>query len=446
MEFLKDSRILIDSNLKSWNETDSVSSANKQNMINSTLAKLAIALSLGFIVGIQREWAKPTWFAGIRTIPLLTLLGALCALLTRVGGNWVLAAGLLATFGLLLAGHFAQVCHEEKASGLTSEAACLVMYAVGALAVTDHTIEAIATTGAVAVLLQWKRPLHRFVERIGEKDFGAIIQLVLIGLVILPILPNKTYGSYGVLNPFEIWLMVVLIVGISLSAYAASKFFGAKAGSLLGGALGGLVSSTATTVSYAQRTRRSPTTSRSSAVVIMVASTVVFTRVLFEIGVVAPKAFPQMVAPLSVMLAYMTVVAALFFLFVGGEIEDSQTEEESPGGLKAAIIFGLLYALVLFGVAAAKDHFGETGLYLVAVLSGLTDMDAITLSTSQMVKSERVMVETGWRLILVGALSNMVFKGAAVALLGNRSLLKWILLLFGLSLVGGALLIWLWPH
>jgi uncharacterized membrane protein (DUF4010 family) len=298
--------------------------------------------------------------------------------------------------------------------------------------------------GAVALLLHWKKPLHGFVKRIGEDDVQAIMRLILIALVILPILPNQAYDPFGVLNPFKIWLMVVLIVGISLGAYMAYQLLGARVGILLGGILGGLISSTATTVSYARHTKQYPQAAPAAAAVVFIASTVVFGRVIFEIAVVAPGIMPTTVPPLIAMMGLMAGAnAVVFFWMKPGE--KGIPQEKPPSDLKAAITFGLLYAVVIFGVAVAKDYFGESGLYAVAALSGLTDMDAITLSTAQLVQKGDLDADIGWRLIMVGAMANLVFKGIAVAVLSNANLAKRVAVLFGIALAFGALILLFWP-
>jgi uncharacterized membrane protein (DUF4010 family) len=270
------------------------------------------------------------------------------------------------------------------------------------------------------------------------------MQFVLITLVILPVLPNQAYGPYAVLNPFQIWLMVVLIVGISLIGYVAYKLFGAKAGAVLGGMIGGLVSSTATTVSFARRTASAPAGSALAALVIMIASGSVFARVIAEVGVVAPVHFRDIVPPLAAMLA-VTAVIAIFLYLHTRDHRATLPEQGNPADLRTAMIFGGMYALIVFIVAATKTEFGEQGLYLVAVLSGLTDMDAITLSTSQLVNQGRLGTGTAWRMILVASLANLTFKGALVAVLGSRELFRHVVMAFGAALVAGGALLWFWP-
>jgi uncharacterized membrane protein (DUF4010 family) len=407
--------------------------------------KLALALGLGLLVGFQREWTAPH-VAGIRTFGLITVLGTITGLFVEAGGAWLISAGLLAVAAMIIVGNVLRVVVAEidDEPGLTTEVAALVMYSVGVAIALDRTVLAIIVGGGTAVLLHWKRPLHDFVDRIGKAEIRAIIQLVLIALVILPILPNESFDSYGVLNPFEIWMMVVLIVGITLGGYIAYKFLGSHTGTLLSGVLGGLISSTATSVSYSRHARRSSSLSGLAALVIMIASTIVFARVFVEVAVVAPGILSTIAPPLAAMMGIMALLSlGLYFLWSGDD--ENASLEEDPSELPAAIIFGLLYAGVLFAVAAVKEHFGNEALYVVAALSGLTDMDAITLSTAQMINKERLDAETGWRMILIGFLSNLVFKAVAVGFLGSRKLLVRVCGAFGLAIVGGVLVLALWP-
>ena len=403
---------------------------------------LGIALGIGLLVGLQRE-RQMSSIAGIRTFPLITLFGSLSTMLADAFSGWVLASGVIAVSMMLLVANLLKSKMGKLDPGLTTEMAVLVMFAVGAMLTKGYTAPAIAVGGVVAILLQWKNSLSNFAGRMSEDDFTAVIQLVLIGLVILPILPNRTYGWYDVLNPYKIWLMVVLISGISLIAYIAYKLLGARAGAILGGMLGGLISSTATTVSYSRQTKGSPDTAPMAASVILIASTIVIGRILLEIGIVAPEFLLTAAPPLGVIMALMAVLCVVYFVRTGQVNIDNPTHD-NPAQLKVAIIFGALYVIVLLGVAAAKAHFGTGGMYLVAALSGLTDMDAITLSTAELVKKGYVTADVGWRVILLAALSNLVFKGGVVALLGGSRLLRLVSVPFVITLIGGGLLLF-WP-
>lgn len=403
------------------------------------IQRLGLALGLGLIVGLQRERIGSP-LGGFRTFPLATLFGCITGLLAMRFDGLPIAAGLLVIGALLIMGNLE---HRERDAGLTTEVAMLLMFAVGAFVMSGPMTIAVIVGGTVAVLLHFKPEMHSIARRLKDPDFRAIMQFVLITLVILPILPNHRYGPYNVLNPFKIWLMVVLIVGISLGGYIIYKFFGQKAGTLAGGVLGGLISSTATTVSYARRTAQSPEASGVAALVIMVASTIVFARVLIIIGASAPHFLPVAAGPIGTVMVGLAVVCLVLW-WLSTKERAELPEQGNPSELKAALIFAALYAGVLLAVAWAKEQFGTRGLYVVAILSGLTDMDAITLSLSDMVNRKQIDPVTGWRLILVAAMSNLVFKAGTVAALGSRKLLGRIALLFAIAFALSLAVILFW--
>ena len=407
--------------------------------------KLGISLLLGLLVGLQRQRAD-AGMPGLRTFPLITVLGTVAALLALPFGGWVVVAGFLGLVVVMTFPNLVRIRQQQPDPGTTTDVAVLLMYAVGALLVVGPTGVAVAVGGGVAVLLQFKPEMHRFAEKLGEEDLRAIMQFVLITCVVLPVLPNKTYGPppLDVLNPFKIWLMVVLIVGMSLGGYIIYKFLGRDTGILLGGLLGGAISSTATTVSYARRARTDPASLRVAAIVIIIASATAFARVLILVAIVAPNFLSVAAAPVVVLMVLSMVPALLVWSRLRRQ-PSRMPEQENPTQLKSAIFFAAMYAVVLLALAAAKQYTSARGLYVVAMLSGLTDMDAITLSTAGMVKDDLLITADAWRLIVAAALANLVFKAGIAGLLGCRQLLGRIALLFCTPVVGGILLIFLWP-
>lgn len=401
-----------------------------------TFEKLGLALGLGLLIGLQRERTQNP-LAGIRTFPLITLLGAVCALL----GDWALGAGLVGVGSLVVAGYLAEARRGADDRGLTTEVAILLMFAVGAYLMRGRTEVGVAVGGACALLLHWKRAMHGFAQRIGESDVTAIMRFALITLVILQVLPDETYDPYDVLNPKQIWLMVVLIVGINLGGYAAYRVLGSRGGAVIAGVLGGFISSTATTVTQA-RAKGAPDL---AALVIQLASTVVFARVLIEVAVAAPAHFARIAPPIAVVGAAFVACSALVWRRARTMPADAPPPS-NPAEMRPALLFAGAYAVVLIAVAAANEHFGGRGLYVVAALSGLTEMDAITLSTSRFAQEGRVGADTAWRVILVAMLANIAFKGAVVGVLGSRALLRRMALVFGLAGVGATgLVLALWP-
>ncbi len=409
------------------------------------IQQIGISLGLGLLVGLQREWG-PDHVAGIRTFALITVFGTLCARLSQNFEGWILAAGMLGLSAIIIAGIITRLKCEDFVPGLTTASAALLMYAVGALTV-DHISAAVIVGGTTAVLLHWKKKIHSVVNRFSEQDLRAIIQLTLISLVILPLLPDRYYGPYEVLNPFHIWLVVVLIVGISVGGYIVSRFLSGAKGSLIAGILGGIISSTATTVSYARQAKENVRMASRSAFVVLIASAVVFFRVAVEIGLIAREILWRIFPQLTSVALLMLVCCGLHYLFFLRHFtKEKIVADKDPSNLMTAVVFGLLYAVVLFVLALVQTEFGDVGLYWVAVLSGLTDMDAITLSTTQMIQQERISFDTGWRMIIIGALANMVFKGAIASMMGNRRLAFQLALFFGLTISGGIGIVLFWPE
>ncbi len=443
--------------------------------------QLGIAVLLGLLVGLQREHVAGR-IAGLRTFPLITVLGAVSAILAdRFHDGWIVAAALLGVVALTVVGHLlfarewekesnrdkaalgqsgsagdsrpaAQPMPSDQHPGITTDAAMLLMFAVGALVVVGPMPVAIAVGGGVAVLLQFKPELHNVAQKLGDADLRAIMQFVLITCIILPVLPNRNFDptslfqhrmSLDVLNPREIWLMVVLIVGLSLGGYISYKFFGRNAGTLLGGILGGAISSTATTVSYARRARRDPAFAWTATVIIMLASTVMYLRVLLAVAVVSQEFLQTVLLPVLILLLLTLLPAMLLWFRLqnhGGE-NSRMPEQGNPTQLKSAVVFGVLYALVLLALAAAKHYWNGRGLYAVAFLSGLTEVDALTLSTARMSATDATVASDGWRLIVVAAMANSVSKTAIAGLLGGWRLLAFLALAFAIPMLGSAALL-----
>jgi uncharacterized membrane protein (DUF4010 family) len=405
---------------------------------------LGISLGLGLLIGLQRERAEAR-LGGIRTFPLISLFGTLCALLAGQYGWPILLAGFFTVFGVLAVSNVLKLRESPLPEpGQTTEVAALLTFALGAYLVAGHRAVAFVTAGVAVVLLHLKEPMHRFVGKMGERDMSAVIQFVVISLIVWPLLPNQAFDRYNVLNPFDIWRMVVLIVGISLTGYVIYKIWGEKAGTISGGILGGLISSTATTVSYARRSKDVPEAQRSAVFVIMVASTIAYARVLIEIMAVAPSAAASMTGPLGALLGWMALLAVIFYPFQrtdGGKMP----EPSNPAELKSALIFGAIYAVVIFAIGAVKEHLGAKALYTVAVASGLTDMDAITLSTARLVEQQRIDPVTGWRLILTASLANILFKAGAGVFIGGLRFGRRLVLPFALGIAGGLAILWFWP-
>ena len=412
------------------------------------LTTLGIAFGLGLLVGLQRQKDNDK-MAGVRTFTIISILGVIAGFLNIEYDNpFILPVfGLCLALMLVAANFIRNRNNKELDIGQTTEVAALLMFAIGAYLVLGDRVIGVMMGATLAILLYVKDHLHEFIEDLNQKDLSAIFTLVGISMIILPILPNETYGPYEVLNPRNIWWMVTLIVGISVIGYFIYKFVGKNTGVITNGILGGLISSTATTVSYARKTSNTKNIDKIAAFIITVASLVSMIRILIEVGVVIPEKLAIIAVPIGVEIILMIGIAiGLFYLINKEESDSKMPEPKNPAQFKSALIFGLLYGFILLAVAFTKEQFGENALFIVSIISGLTDVDAITLSLSNLMKGGSLDAGFGWKLILLAALSNLVFKGVMAIILGTKQLTKWISISFGISLATGLIIIWLWPE
>jgi uncharacterized membrane protein (DUF4010 family) len=403
---------------------------------------LALALGAGLLVGLQRERAGSA-IAGIRTFPLITLAGAVAATLPEPASAWGVACGLLAIGALCFIGNWTRRLADES-PGVTTEAAMVLMFLVGALVVYGPRSAAVAVGAAVAVLLHAKPVLQQFTKRLGEADLRAIMQFAVITLIILPVAPNQSYGPFGVLNPYRIWLMVVLIVGISLAAYVAHRMLGERHGAALGGLLGGLISSTATTASFARRASDQPAAAPLACLAILIASTVLGARLLVVLYASAPQHWLQLSVPVGILIAVGIVCTLIARLSARGDSAPLPSQE-NPTQLKSALIFAAMFAGILFVSAAAQHYFGNRGIFVVSFLSGLTDMDAIALSVGGLLRSGSLDSRSAVRAILIAFIANTIFKSAMAGALGGRALLVRLAPLMGLQIAVAAIMLFRTP-
>lgn len=411
--------------------------------LTGAFVSLGIALGLGLLVGLQRERARSA-LAGVRTFPLITLLGVVCGMLSDSAGAWVIAAGLLALAITTAVGNWLRPRPEEP-PGITTEVAILLMFAVGAMLwIMPHARQVPVAIGVTcAVLLHLKARLHGLADRVSDDDLRSIMRFALVTFIVLPLLPNQTYGPFDVLNPRQIWWMVVLVVGIGLAAYLIAKFLSSRVSLLVEGLLGGLISSTATTVSYS-RAAREPTLAAAVAVVVAIAWSVVFLRVLAEVAVVAPRLLPQLAPPILILFAAALAGVGLLWFGTRGTAHQ-QHQPPNPTDLSTALKFALVYAAVLWVSAAAQHRFGASGIHIVAAISGLTDMDAITLSSSRLASEGRIAPGDAGRAIVIASMSNVLFKLVLAASIGGAGILRRVGIAGGLTFAAGAALLLLRP-
>jgi uncharacterized membrane protein (DUF4010 family) len=310
--------------------------------------------------------------------------------------------------------------------GTTTTIAILLCFVLGTM--VWHGLVTIAASLAVVTttLLYLKPELKGLSARITRRDMLSILQFGALSLVVLPALPDRGYGPHGALNPYQIWLMVVLISGMSLAGYLALRLVGARHGLLLVGLMGGLVSSTATTATFARRARVDPAEAGASAMVVLLAGSVVFVRVALVCAVVAPALLPQLAPALLAGGAPMLVagLANLRRLAAAADPQAAAPQVGNPAELSTAVAFGAFYALVLLLAAELTQRLGGTGLYGVALVSGLTDVDALTLSSLRLFGVASISAEQAVVAIALAFVANIGFKFAMAGWMGGSALAR----------------------
>ena len=383
-----------------------------------------ISLAIGLLMGLERE-RNPSAKAGLRTFSLVALAGTLGAMLSQQTGEaWILAVGLMVMGAMIVAAHLREAPVDDP--GTTTVAAVVVCYALGAMVWYGQVQLAVTLAILSTVLLYFKAELKGVSQTLTRRDLLSILQFAVLSLVVLPILPDENYGPYSALNPYQIWWMVVLISGLSLAGYAALRIAGPRHGALLTGVFGGVASSTATTLAFSRHAREAGLLDM-SAVVILTANWVVLIRLAILTAVMAPGLLPDMARVLAGGLVCGGIVLAIHWRGLEARSKAPVLELGNPTEIRMAFSFGALYAAVLFAVAWLTDWAGHIGAYGVALVSGLTDIDAITLSTLRLLGLDTLDSHQALTAILLALLANIVFKSGLSLSLGGLPLGKRVL-------------------
>ncbi len=383
---------------------------------------LSVAALAGLAVGIEREWSghasgPAARFAGARTFFLIGLLGGLAGWLTT-GGLAALAALLLAGGIALTVAAYAMAARRSPADiEGTTEVAALVVLALGAVAGLGFPLLTSAAVAVIVLALVEKSRIQQLVRRIGEREMTAALQFAVLALVILPLLPEGPYGPFDSIRPRALWAVVLLFSGLSFAGYLARRAVGATRGYAVTGLLGGIVSSTAVTLTFARHSRAEPALSPALALGVVGASTVVLPRVLL-VGAMLNPAFA--VASLAYLLPALLVGAAVVAITVlrrPSHPPDHPTDLRSPLGLWSAIKMAVAFQAVLLLVPFAQQLWGTPGVLTSAVIVGITDMDALTLSMARLASSP-TSLPIAAQALAVGALASALFKLSLALALG----------------------------
>ena len=405
------------------------------------LIRLAVALAVGLTAGFERGWhdrdaPEGGRVAGWRTFGLIGLAGGLWR--TLVGSDPI---GLgLATLSL---GAILAVAHRRRAAvvgdaGVTTLVAALVTFLLGALAGGGDLIAAGAGAVVAAILLSAKSTLHAWLRRLTERELRVTLQFLLISAVVLPLLPDRGYGPSDVLNPYRLWGMVVLIAGLSFAGYVAIKLWGERAGLMLTGMLGGIVSSTAIALDFAQRSRVAGSSDRLLAAGIVAASGVSFVRTAALVAMFQIDLLPTAAAPLAAMTAMAALAGWLLWRGSPADAGSQSHDLANPLRLRSAVQLGVVLAVVLSLFEWLKPRTGAMGLAGLSAVTGAFDVDATTLSLCRMFK-EGMSARTTTALLLLGLASNAITKLVIVFAVGRVGVAARLAAGYLLAALGGAI-------
>lgn len=392
---------------------------------------LSLSLAVGGLMGLERERRarnqQSTGIGGARTYPLVCLLGALVALAAQTLGPALLAVGLAALTALVIMRSRENHPPGGGPRGLTSEVSALLIFLIGALPFIElaslpfaqRMLLAGALGTVITSVLALREPLHDFVAALSREDLLATVRFALAAVVFLPLLPDRAFGPYAAFNPFRTGVVIVLIAGISFVGYVAVRLLGTRRGMEVTALAGGLVSSTAVALTFSAKARERPELTWSCALAIALAATILFARVFVEILVVRPALAAHAALPLAVMLTASAIGCLMLWRRVAQPADaPAPTGLHNPFRLSQALRLGLAYAVVRFVAAAAYDQFGSGGLLASAALSGLADVDAITISVARM-HGHGLATEAAVAAITIAVVSNTLVKVALVAAIGG---------------------------
>jgi uncharacterized membrane protein (DUF4010 family) len=389
-------------------------------MTDAAIWSMLVAILAGTLIGLERERKRErvsTLFAGVRTFALIALLGGVAGILAAPLG----VAPLLLAFGALSAlvalGYWRESAGDKL--GATTGVAALVTFGLGVLAGLDAHVAALAGAVLVTGVLSLREELHGLAGGLTRDDLLAVVRFAAVSLVVLPLVPDEAFGPWGVWNPRTIWLLVVLISGVSFAGYVAIQWVGAKRGIGLSGLLGGLASSTATTLSMAERTRDAPALAPTFAVGTLAASSVAGPRLLVLIGVVRPSLLPYALVPIAAAFAVLTAIG----LWVARRQRDDAGDMAltNPFELRPALQFAALFAVIALLVRAAQEWLGTSGVLAASALAGITQLDAIALSLAEQARGGLDPVLAGRALGFAFA-ANGLFKAVLAWTVGGADL------------------------
>jgi uncharacterized membrane protein (DUF4010 family) len=403
-----------------------LSSAQFSDLNIDHLIGLTTSIGIGFLIGMERQFSKETLeqreqFAGIRTFTMVSIFGFISALLSTLMGEWIFGLTLVCVFAFVIVSYL-QVSKLPGNKGATSEFALLITFSLGALVFLKMFLFALIIMVVMLLLLAFKPTLHLFVAKLKRKELLAIILFVVMSALVIPFLPNKNFGPYKLWNLKEIWQMLLLVSGTSLLGYMIAKFIGPR-GTMIAGLVGGLVSSTSVALTFSRKSKETgqKTSSFFYAMGIISACTIMFPRILFEVYIINFELANQLWIPIMLISTAGFASTAFIYKYNKNNHTSNEIDLKNPLDLSTALKFAILFAAVQWLVKYSSIHFGDNGTYMAGAISGITDVDAITLSMAKMAKSgldSSIAINT----IIIAALTNTLVKFGMVILVASTEL------------------------
>ncbi len=424
------------------------------------LVSLGLALVIGILIGFEREQsaarrpeadpAAKLFFGGSRTYPLVALLGGLSDLLARSLGVVIVLAAMAAVGAPLILGYAADL-RAGKAHGITSIVALLLTFVLGAVATSDviaplrwRVVALAAVAVVVTLLLSLKPAFHAALHRLSKDDVLATLKFLVVAVVVLPLLPNATYGPLDAFNPAKIGIFVTLVAGLSFTGYVSMRLLGARRGLGLTGLVGGVASSTAVALTFSRRARATPGLGVSYALAVVLACTVMFPRVLVLVAIANRRLLAELAIPMGAMTLAGGAASLILYRRSRRREGDTDVELSNPFELREALKLAAIFASVLFVSKAITTYFGTGASWIAGVVGGIADVDAITITMARLPESE-LSPRLATLTIVIGAATNTVVKASLALVIGGAAFGKRVALsLLAVVVAGAAGAGWLW--
>jgi uncharacterized membrane protein (DUF4010 family) len=401
------------------------------------IIRLLVVIGIGSVIGLERQYSamkeNSHGFAGIRTIIFLVLLGFIAGLFYFLFSPWVYVAIFLGVSLLISVSYWYTATQGDR--GSTTELSLFIAFVLGSMTLIGMIEVSLMITVLVVLVLSSKFRIKTIVGKITAEELYALIRFVVMALLILPFLPDETYGPYQVLNPREIGWVIILTSGLGLVGYMLTKFLGPKKGILLGGIVGGLVSSTAVAWVYAKKSKENENLASNCATAILAASSIMFVRVLIWTFIFNQVLFNRLLPAVGlVFLSAVGITLYIYFRRQDKQNGDTEIPVKNPLDLKGAMLFGLIYTVILLVVSYANENLGESGILLSSAIAGFSDIDAVTISLAKL-SGLKVDLGIASLAILLAAISNTLVKMGIGIYAGSPGLKKNLILGYGTMFV-----------